>query len=330
MEDRLSVLSPREGFLYRTQTGVTLQSIDYSSRINSDRELPPSNSLYLGDRIFSEASIQDAEEVSPRTWRCNLCTFENPDVPNQYICVICDSFQPREPSTPLRYLQFKIYPENAPMMVRKNYYSYHLGRLASKFIHPDVFSLIADFLYLDYAVGDKVDVKYGGLWYTATIIERAFPLENSLNNAESLHFSSKVDRVPPLLLNDVTQTMVCVKYDGWQQHWNEWIPISSPRLHPFRSKSVGDTSNESMRYLFHRRRRTQPRLEMIQSVMAEGACDWDTAVFVLSHFNFDYEITMGWIREQTAGLRDLRNQLEELVDSDDDDSSDDGVNIEIN
>ena len=61
-----------------------------------------------------------------------------------------------------------------------------------------------------------------------------------------------------------------MKYDGWSVRWNEWIAADSPRLEPFRCKTVGDTSAKATRHLHRRRPRLLDQVSMIEQIMLQG------------------------------------------------------------
>lgn len=78
---------------------------------------------------------------------------------------------------------------------------------------------MASYLTHAVAIGEHVDIRFDDVWYAA-------------------------------MVREVRGDKLLIDYEGWDPYWSEWLPIDSPRIDTYRSKSVGDTSCRAMRHLF--------------------------------------------------------------------------------
>jgi hypothetical protein len=159
-------------------------------------------------------------------WKCSRCTALNEDVPNVYHCSVCDAFQSRIPSLPQEYQMgnwslVQVFPERATHAMIKDYYEFNVKRYAPVEI-MDLCREIAEFLSFCYEEGDLVDVFYQRIWYQAKIVQ-------------------------------IGKDEIKITYVGWGDQWNEWLPMYTPRIEPYRCRSVGDTSAVNMKHLFRPR-----------------------------------------------------------------------------
>jgi hypothetical protein len=165
-------------------------------------------------------------EPQEEQWKCKRCTALNPDVPNVYHCVVCDTFQQRIPSLPQEYQKgnwslVSVFPNRATNAMVHDYYEFNLERYLPGEI-VDLSSEITSFLRFCYQVGDWVDVFYQRIWYEGKVLQ-------------------------------IRKNEIRIAYVGWGDKWNEWLPMHSPRIEPYRCRSVGQTSASNMKHLFRPR-----------------------------------------------------------------------------
>eukprot|EP00475_Leptophrys_vorax_P030048 TRINITY_DN4469_c0_g1_i1.p1 TRINITY_DN4469_c0_g1~~TRINITY_DN4469_c0_g1_i1.p1 ORF type:complete len:360 (+),score=65.18 TRINITY_DN4469_c0_g1_i1:29-1108(+) len=110
----------------------------------------------------------------------------------------------------------------------------------------------------------------------------------------------------PVDPEEIVVNFVQIRYDGWSDRWDEWLPVNSNRLEPFRAKSTGDTSAQKTRHL-HMARTPKISLEDVQTIMELGF-PWHDAqqALLLSHNNVEHAIAL----------------LQHAVDQDEDDEED--------
>jgi hypothetical protein len=135
----------------------------------------------------------------------------------------------------------------------------------------------------------------------------------------------------PIDPDEIKVNFVQIRYDGWSDRWDEWLPVNSGRLEPYRAKSVGDTSAQKTRHL-HMARTPRISIEDVQAIMELGYqwADAQTAL-LLTNNNVDNAIAL----LQTSAAQQQQQQLDNVDDeplageeedeeAEDDDDDDDG------
>jgi hypothetical protein len=175
-------------------------------------------------------------------WRCSLCSHSNILEDNVFHCALCDSFQPRDPAPHPEFTDLSIcsvFPLTGTKEFRNSYYNHHLKLQLVHTLPIEIINEISDYLSCVFEQGEFVDVCYAKVWYAAEIKE--------IKNQKAL-----------------------VQYQGWNQRWNEWIPLDSNRIQPYRAKSVGDTSAEKTKHLHIRRPPRKVWEMLIQHLVQRG------------------------------------------------------------
>lgn len=186
---------------------------------------PSEGSVYKANHVHSTGVAGDVLED---VWICNSCTFFNSAVPNHFTCIMCDSFQLRGVIEPKEYgngdmSKCFVFPRYGSQHLIMSYYDYNLKLMIPMAPHV-VCRMIASYLSGGWCPNDRVDIRWGKLWYTGV-----------------------VQNVDP------DTQWVYVRYDGWSSRWNEWIDTGSGRVETYRSLSQGDTGHKATLHL-HRRR----------------------------------------------------------------------------
>ena len=75
--------------------------------------------------------------------------------------------------------------------------------------------------------------------------------------------------------------------DGWTSKWDEWIDVKSPRIEPFRCRSVGDTSAKATQHL-HRRRRNASAVMLLEELLNRGF-EFSAAQTALLIADYDFD-----------------------------------------